>query len=146
MSVLVGTKKGLFTVDRAGRGGNAGYDVVATDFLGAPCTAVLDDARDGTVYAALDHGHFGVKLHRRDPGDDAFREIAVPEYPERPADATDVNPMSNLPVPWALQLLWTLAPGHAAYVHLTLGKGRYGYLSSEGNDVQRGLQGTFTVR
>ena len=29
-----------------------------------------------------------------------------------PADATDVNPMSNVPIPWALQLLWTLEPGH----------------------------------
>jgi len=115
MSVLVGTRKGLFTVDRTGRtgsAGNAGYGVVATEFLGAPVTAVLDDARDGTTYAALDHGHFGVKLHRRDAGDTSFREIAVPEYPERPADATDINPMSNQAVPWALQLLWTLAPGH----------------------------------
>lgn len=40
----------------------------------------------------------------------------------------------------------TLAPGHAAYLRLKLSKGHYGYLSSEGNDVQRGLQGTFTVR
>jgi hypothetical protein len=112
MSVLVGTRKGLFTVDRAGTGARGPYDIVATEFLGSPVSAVLTDARDGTTYVALDHGHFGTKLHRRDPGGE-FTEVAVPEYPERPADATDINPMSNLPVPWALQLLWTLEPGHA---------------------------------
>jgi hypothetical protein len=107
--LLLGTRKGLFSFDR----GKNGYDVTDTEFLGVPVTAVLADARDGSTYAALDHGHFGVKLHRRDPGG-KFGEIATPEYPARPDDAQDVNPLLQEDVPWALELLWTLEPGHAS--------------------------------
>ena len=64
--LLIGTRKGLFTVDRDGDR----YTVVDTAHLGVPVPAVLHDPRDGTTYAALDHGHFGTKLHRRDAGGD----------------------------------------------------------------------------
>ena len=56
--VLVGTRKGLFTLAR----GASGHDVSDVAFLGVPVSAVLRDPRDGTTYAALDHGHFGTKL------------------------------------------------------------------------------------
>ena len=36
------------------------------DFLGDNVTLTLHDERDDTTYAALNHGHFGVKLHRKD--------------------------------------------------------------------------------
>jgi hypothetical protein len=101
--LLVGTRKGLFTVDRR----DGAYDVTAVDFLGVPVTAVLPDARDGSTYAALDHGHFGVKFHRRDAGG-SFTEVATPAYPPRPDDPTDVDPMRRVPVPWTTLLLWTL--------------------------------------
>jgi len=104
--LLVGTRKGLFSVART----RDGYDVTDAEFLGVPVTAVLADSRDDTTYAALDHGHFGVKLHRRD-GDGAFHEVAAPAYPPRPEAVDDVDPLSREDVPWALELLWTIEPG-----------------------------------
>ena len=58
--LLVSTRKGLFTVMR--NGGN--WDITGVDFLGDNVTLTLTDPRDGKSYAALDHGHFGVKMHR----------------------------------------------------------------------------------
>jgi hypothetical protein len=88
------------------------FEVEAAEFLGVPVTAVLQDTRHDTTYVALDHGHFGVKVHRRD-GDAPFVEVATPEYPPKPADCTDVDPMRRIPVPWATQMLWTLEAGHS---------------------------------
>jgi hypothetical protein len=38
-----------------------------------------------------------------------------------------------------------LAPGHSAYLRIAFSPGRYGYVSTDGNDFQKGLAGTFTV-
>jgi hypothetical protein len=57
----IGTHKGLFELARH----NGVWDIVDVQFLGDPVSAVLPDT-DGIVYAALDLGHFGAKLWRRD--------------------------------------------------------------------------------
>ena len=54
------TRKGLFAFEANG----GGWSHVRTSFLADPCTALLPDPRDGSLYVALKHGHFGVKLHR----------------------------------------------------------------------------------
>jgi hypothetical protein len=61
--VLVATRKGLFTVGRSNKGRPA-WTVARREFMGDNVSMVLADPRDGRLYAALDHGHFGVKLHR----------------------------------------------------------------------------------
>ena len=61
-ALLVSTRKGLFTVRKAGQ-----WEIAGVDFLGDNVTLTLTDRRDGRRYAALDHGHFGVKLHRSTP-------------------------------------------------------------------------------
>ncbi|HEU4374159.1 MAG TPA: exo-alpha-sialidase, partial [Telluria sp.] len=96
------TRKGLFELDA----GSAGWQVGASHFLGEPVSFTLADRRDGTLYAALNLGHFGVKLHRRDPGSAAWTEIAAPAYPQKPADSAD-------PVEWTNKLVWALAAGGA---------------------------------
>src|SRR3981081_822873 len=62
--LMVGTRKGLLTFARNGNG----WAIARSDFAGIPVSAVLHDRRngasDGTLYAALNHGHFGAKLHR----------------------------------------------------------------------------------
>src|SRR3546814_2037473 len=63
---------------------------------------MLDDSRDGTLYAALDLGHFGVKLHRSDDGGDSWTEIAAPSYAGVDADK-EAAP--------SLNLLWPLETG-----------------------------------
>ena len=95
----VGTRKGLFELAP----GRAGWDIAAVHFLGDPVSAVLTD-RDGTDYAALDLGHFGAKLWRRERGGD-WCEVAVPVFPAKPADADDD------PHPWSLGKIWVLEMG-----------------------------------
>jgi hypothetical protein len=105
MPLLVGTRKGLFLY---------GDDLAepAVHFAGVPVTMVLADARDGTVYAAVGHGHFGVKLHRSDDGGASFTEVAAPSYPPKPDDVDDRCPMRGIPIPWNTELLWALEAGH----------------------------------
>lgn len=105
MSLLVGTRKGLFTLERTG----AAWTIDHVDFIGEPVTAAVV-GHDGTIYAALGTGHFGSHIWRREPGGE-WTEVAAPAYPPRPDDATDVSPMTQEPWPWTVQLLWTLEAG-----------------------------------
>jgi len=98
----VGTRKGFFEIARR----NGAWEVTDAHFLGDPVSAVLAD-HDGTLTAALDLGHFGAKLWRRDPGA-AWRELPVPVFPPKPEDAGDD------PHPWSLIKIWNLEPGGVA--------------------------------
>ncbi|MES2316944.1 MAG: exo-alpha-sialidase [Pseudomonadota bacterium] len=97
---FLSTRKGLFELRRQG----GQWEVGERHFLGEPVSIALADARDGSLYAALNLGHFGVKLHRRDPGADSWTEIAAPAYPVKPADSAD-------PVEWKNKLVWSLEAG-----------------------------------
>lgn len=104
----VASRKGLFTLER-----NGSWHIDRVDFLGDNCSAVLSDARDGCVYVALDHGHFGTKLHRARQGSREFEEIAPPQYPERAEDEEEWTDMHGRVVPNNLELIWCLEAGHA---------------------------------
>ena len=80
-------------------------------FLGDNVTLALHDPRDGTDYAALNHGHFGVKLHRRDKGGE-WTEIATPAYPPKPEGLDDRDGWGK-PVKWTTQMIWALETGGA---------------------------------
>ena len=105
--ILVSTRKGLFEVKRNG----SGWKVSDGGFLGDNVTLALHDPRDGADYAALNHGHFGVKLHRRDKGG-AWTEIACPAYPEKPEGLEDLDGWGK-PVKWTTQMIWALETGGA---------------------------------
>ena len=98
MSTLwVASRKGLFRFDE----GAAGWTSAgAPAFLAAPVTAVLDDARDGAVYAALSHGHFGCKLHRSDDRGGSWVELTGPAFPK--SDAADAP---------SVEMIWSLVAG-----------------------------------
>ena len=98
----VGTRKGLFELARRKRA----WEIVDVRFLGDPVTAVLADG-DGAAYAALDLGHFGAKLWGGDRAG-AWRELAVPAFPPKPANA------DGDPHPWSLGKIWALEPGGVA--------------------------------
>ena len=102
-SLLVATKKGLFEFRRRGKGS---WKAQAPAFLGAPVSASLGDPRDGTVYAALDHGHFGTKLHRRGR-DGKWEELATPKYPPR-AKGTKSEDSMGRPLSSTLKMIWTM--------------------------------------
>jgi hypothetical protein len=107
-TALVGTRKGLFTVTL-----DAWSSAVSEPaFLGAPVTNAVRDPRDGARYAALDHGHFGVHLHRSDDDGATWTEIAAPEYPPKPDGLSEINPMSQREREWTTKLGWVIEPGH----------------------------------
>ena len=100
--LYVATRKGLFTIDRTADRWSFGEPA----FLGDPVTAILPDARDGTLYAALNLGHFGVKMRRSENQGRTWEEYAVPAYPPEPEGAPQ-DP------PWKLVQVWTLESGGA---------------------------------
>lgn len=106
--LLVSTRKGLFEFARR----DDAWSVADVHFLGDNVTLALHDPRDSRQYAALDHGHFGVKLHRREAGGE-WVEIAVPEYPEKPEGLSEINEMNQTEREWRLKLIWSLVPGGA---------------------------------
>ncbi len=111
--ILVGSRKGLFTVTR----GSDGWGVSDVAMLGDNVSLAMSDVRtEGRdVYAALDHGHFGVKVQRSSDGGATFEEVGVPIYPPKPEDAEPEPTENNArPVPWSLKKIWALAPGGPA--------------------------------
>lgn len=106
--LLIGTRKGLFTVERNGH-----WRVSGVSFRGDTVLMVLPDPRDGACYAALHHGHFGSKLHRSRDGGASWQEVAVPAYPPQPEGEVDKNAMGQV-VAWKLDRIWAPEPGHAS--------------------------------
>ena len=104
--LLVSTRKGLFWLQRKSRT----WEITRTDFLGDNVTLTLSDKRTGIHYAALDHGHFGVKVHRM--VDDAWEEVAAPAYPPKP-EGLEENDMWGRPLAWSTARIWALEPGGA---------------------------------
>lgn len=94
--LLVATRKGLFEL----RPGADGWSPARRWFLGSPVSMCLRDGRDGGLYAALDLGHFGVKLHRSDDDGASWKEVATPSYAGVEGDD-----------PPSLRLIWSLETG-----------------------------------
>ncbi len=96
-TLWVGSRKGLFRYDETA----TGWQVSGPpEFLAAPVTVLLDDPRDGALYVALYHGHFGHKLHRSLDRGVTWTELKPPSF--APSDAPDAP---------AVEMLWCLAPG-----------------------------------
>src|SRR6185503_15163734 len=102
--LLVGTRKGLFVLGRHGRGE---WRIERAELLGDPVTMALGQA-DGTLHAAQDMGHFGAKMKRSRDGGATWEERPVPQYPPKPDDVIDVDPMRNTPIPWNVMKVWAL--------------------------------------
>jgi len=94
-TLYIATRKGLFTWRHLADG----WQVTDHAFRGDPVVNVLHDARDGSVYAALDLGHYGPKLHVLRAGAADWQELPTPAMPED-TGAT-------------VKLLWELAAGGA---------------------------------
>jgi hypothetical protein len=103
--ILVGTRKGLFVLARRTQPHPA-WQLDSVHFLGEPVTAVLPDGRDGSLHAALNLGHFGVKLRRSRDGGQHWEETAAPAYPPHPEPAPPGPP-------WKLVQVWCLEAGGA---------------------------------
>ena len=92
----IATRKGLFELRRR----SAGWAVEKSHFLGEPVSMLMPPDGSGRMLAALNLGHFGVKLHGSDDAGASWQELAAPAYPEQPADATGPA--------WKLVQIWSL--------------------------------------
>jgi len=100
------TRKGLF---RFRRGRTGRWSASDPAFHGAAVNLVNGDPGDGSIYACLEHGHFGAKLHRSVDGGRTWEERAAPVYPKRKRTEPKVDGMGK---PWqhSLVCIWALEP------------------------------------
>src|SRR5258708_22356541 len=66
--------------------------------------------RSGRHFAALDNGHFGVKMHRSTAK--GWEEIAAPAYPPKP-EGFEENDAWGRPLAWSTARIWALQAGGA---------------------------------
>ena len=94
---LVATRKGLFKyiIESSSKE----WHLESSAFLGAPVSMVLAGTHREDWYAALDHGHFGVKLHRSLDQGTAWQEISTPSYPK----SEDTESGESLELIWSLE-------------------------------------------
>jgi hypothetical protein len=104
--LFAATHKGLFTIERTA--GGRRWEIARTAFLGDSVSNVLVDPRDGTVYAAMALGHFGVKMHRSRDGVASWEECAAPSYPAQPEDAEAAPSVVQI---WSLEAGGSDEPG-----------------------------------
>lgn len=97
----VATRKGLFYWEEDS---NGCWRITETAFIGDAVTLSYTDPRNGDCYAALNLGHFGVKLHRQVPGG-PWQEIGVPAYPK--AEEEDQKDQKDQKGD-SLKLIWSL--------------------------------------
>jgi hypothetical protein len=107
---LVATRKGLFTFSH-GASRVSPWSITTTAFLGDNVSMVLEDPRDGTIWAALDHGHFGAKLHRSTDGGTTWTESASPAFPPKPEGEAEAEPSGGRAIPWTVLRIWSLEAG-----------------------------------
>ena len=98
----VATRKGLFEMRQRG----AVWAIERVSFLGEPVSMVLAPQGAGRMFAALNLGHFGVKLHGSDDGGVTWNELSTPAYPPQP----EGEPVAG--VAWKLLQIWSLEAAH----------------------------------
>jgi photosystem II stability/assembly factor-like uncharacterized protein len=105
-TILISTKKGLFLL----RNDGGTWQLGEPEFRGVPVSMAAFDPRDGALYAALDHGHFGAKLHRRVGR--TWKELPAPVYPQLPkgrgGKVVVEKEGGGRPWPRTLRLVWSL--------------------------------------
>jgi hypothetical protein len=108
---LVATRKGLFTIERRGRV-RTNWGIAQTAFLGDNVSMMLPPDTEQRAFAALDHGHFGPKLHRSSDGGRRWTECATPALPT-PGEGEEEwrEPMGGRVIPQRVLRLWALERG-----------------------------------
>jgi len=80
------------------------WAIASVSFMGEPVSMVLPPIAEGehagAMLAALNLGHFGVKLHASRDGGRQWTEVSAPAYPPQPEGAAGP--------PWKLVQVWSL--------------------------------------
>ncbi len=107
--ILLGTRKGLIDLRKHTlQNADEPWQIARISFEGIPVEFAIRDPRTGTLWAALDHGHWGPKLHRSTDEGETWEEIKPPEYPEGELLR---DPWTGETRPAALKNVWCIAPG-----------------------------------
>lgn len=118
--IVVGTRKGTILFDRT----QTGWRPRPIAHAGIPVCYAARDPRDGTLWASLDHGHWGPKLSRSRDGGATWVDITSLKYPEgaryivKYLPTPDFNPESPAAQPEyanaTVLKIWNMAFGHAS--------------------------------
>lgn len=100
-TLILGTRKGLLILEKQG----SQWKLVCEAHRGIPVSYAATDPRTGMLWAGLDHGHWGQKLHRSGDMGTSWEEITAPKYPEG-EEIADGKPA-------VLSYIWVIAPGGA---------------------------------
>lgn len=76
LKILVGTSKGIVIVERK----DGLWDISDTQFLGMPVSMLFVDKETNRWWVALDHKHWGPKLHYSEDKGNTWHEVSVPAY------------------------------------------------------------------
>ena len=103
----IATRKGLFEMRRR----RGAWAIDRVHFLGEPVSMVLppqagSSSTSGRMLAALNLGHFGVKVQASDDGGAHWHELPAPAYPPQP----EGEPVAG--IAWKLQQIWALERAH----------------------------------
>jgi photosystem II stability/assembly factor-like uncharacterized protein len=126
-TLLLGTRKGLIAYHFK----NGNWTAENISFDGVPVSIAYADERNGTWWACLDHGHWGVKLHRSNDRGKTWEEVTAPAYPE--------GEEIKEGVPATTRYIWAMAHGGKKYPsRLWIGTDPGGLFISEdgGNSFQ----------
>ncbi len=123
-TLLLGTRKGFIAYNLQ----NNRWQAENFSFEGVPVSIAYADPRNGTWWAGLDHGHWGVKLHRSKDRGKTWEEVAAPAYPE----GEEVKDG----VPATTRYIWSMAHGGKSFLSkLWIGTDPGGlFLSENGGD------------
>lgn len=78
MKTYVATRKGVVVLKPT----TSGWDVERTHFDGVRATYIAIDKAKNWVWAGLNHGHWGPKLHVSKNKGKTFEEVGIPKFPE----------------------------------------------------------------
>ena len=95
----IGTRKGLIKLKQDA---DNHWQLSAPQFVGDPVTQILPDTGNGTMYVALNLGHFGPKLHRSSDQGLTWQECSSPSFPKQ-SDNPDEGQ--------SVELIWTIEKG-----------------------------------
>jgi hypothetical protein len=119
LKLLVGSRKGLLIFERSATGG---WGLQSSSFDGIPVWSAIYDQRNNTLWAGVDHGHWGPKLHRSSNQGKSWDEVPL----AYPADAY-VKEQDQA----KLDTIWTIDIAHSSRPHeIFIGTGPGGLFRS----------------
>jgi photosystem II stability/assembly factor-like uncharacterized protein len=78
MKAVLATRKGIIILKST----TAGWEIERTHFDGVKCSYVAVDKKNKTIWAGINHGHWGPKLHVSKNHGKSFEEIGIPQFPK----------------------------------------------------------------